>query len=106
LDAKLKCPLGGEYVFRAGIRADGKVPVPPPPGEKSEAAADAFGRWTSTALENQPAGGNLLHPSAPAGFEAPPLNWFRGLDLEATMNEKNLSAHANIIMQMPTKDRR
>ena len=65
---------------------------------------DDFGRWTSTALENQPpAGGNLLQSAAPPNFQAPPLNWFRGLDLEATMNEKNLSAHAEVIMQMPEK---
>ncbi len=83
LDAKLKCPLGGEYVYK-------------------EVGKD-FGRWTSTALANQPAGGSFLHPVVPPNFEAPPLNWFRGLDLEASMNEKNLSAHAEIIMQMPKK---
>jgi hypothetical protein len=62
-----------------------------------------FGRWTSTALETSPASGGFLHPTVPPNFQAPPLNWFRGLNLEATMNEKNLSAHAEVIMQMPGK---
>jgi hypothetical protein len=67
-------------------------------------ATKDFSRWTSTALSNQPASsGGIWGASAPAGFEAPPLNWFRGLNLEAVMNEKNLSAHAEIIMQMPEK---
>jgi hypothetical protein len=127
LDAKLKCPLGGEYVYKkesappialdAGVTAggDGEIPVPPPPAEDAEKPAEnakkpaeepnprEFGRWTSTALENQSAGGSFLHPIVPPHFEAPPLNWFRGLDLEATMNEKNLSAHAVLIMQSPAK---
>jgi hypothetical protein len=84
LDAKLKCPLGGEY-------------------ELKQTTKD-FSRWTSTALAKPSASsGNLLQSSAPAGFEAPPLNWFRGLNLEAVINEKNLTAHAEIIMQMPAK---
>jgi hypothetical protein len=31
------------------------------------------------------------------------LSWFRGLDLDAAMIEKNISAHAEVIMQMPAK---
>jgi hypothetical protein len=81
LDGKLVDPLGGEYVYR-------------------ETGKD-FGRWTSTALESRPPSGGLLKTSAPEGYTAPPWNWFRGLDLEASMNEKNLSAHAEIIMQLP-----
>jgi hypothetical protein len=113
LDAKLKCPLGGEYVYKKVSTVpleEGKIAVPPPPVDDTNApkqpekpSPDEFGRWTSTALEKQPAGGSFLHPVVPPNFEAPPLNWFRGLDLEATMNEKNLSAHAEIIMQMPVK---
>ena len=84
LDAKLIDPLGGKYVYRA--------------------IGNNFGRWTSTTLENQPiAAGGILKTVAPEGYQAPPWNWFRGLDLEATMTEKNLSAHAEIIMQMPEK---
>jgi hypothetical protein len=83
LDAKLVDPLGGEYVYRQ--------------------SGDNFGRWTSTALEKQPAHGGMLQNSAPPGYQAPPWNWFRGLDLEASMTEKDISAHAEIIMQMPEK---
>ncbi|MCC6124771.1 MAG: hypothetical protein IT426_07415 [Pirellulales bacterium] len=102
LDAKLKCPLGGEYVYKS------LSPLPSPLSPQSEGEGpgvnpDNFGRWTSTALENQSAGGSFLHPAAPPDFQAPPLNWFRGLDLEAVINEKNLSAHAAIIMQLPEK---
>ena len=39
----------------------------------------------------------------PQGYLSPPLNWFRGLDLDATMTEKTVSAHAEVIMQTPTK---
>jgi hypothetical protein len=83
LDAKLIDPLGGQYVYRA--------------------EGENFGRWTSTILENQPAAGGPLTSKAPEGYLAPPWTWFRGLDLEASMTEKNLSAHAEIIMKMPEK---
>jgi hypothetical protein len=83
LDAKLVDPLGGEYIYREN--------------------GDNFGRWTSVTLENQPPGGGPLRTAAPEGYLAPPWNWFRGLDLEASMTEKNLSAHAEIIMKMPEK---
>ncbi len=43
----------------------------------------------------------LLGAIAPQGYQAPPLRWFRGLDLQATMVRESLSAHAEIIMQMP-----
>ena len=82
LDAKMICPLGGKYILRE--------------------AAGAAPRWTSTAMENTPPGG-FMKVHAPAGYQSPPLSWFRGLDLEATMTEKTVSAHAEIIMQMPGK---
>ena len=74
------CPLGGKYVLQRG-RAE---------------------RWTSTSLQNGPPGG-FMKVHAPNGYLSPPLNWFRGLDLEATMTEKTVSAHAEVIMQMPPK---
>jgi hypothetical protein len=84
LDAKLICPLSGKYVLTGGGQGD----VPP--------------HWTSTALgQAEPAG--FLAARAPQGYQSPPLNWFRGLALDATMNEKTISAHAEIIMQMPAK---
>jgi hypothetical protein len=82
LDAKLICPLDGEYVLR------------------EDEGDPAY--WTSTALEPAAPGG-FLTAHAPPGYQSPPLSWFRGLDLDATMTEKVFSAHAEIIMQMPSK---
>ncbi len=82
LDAKMICPLGGKYVLQERPRP----------------------HWTSTALEAGPVGA-FLRVKAPEGYLSPPLNWFRGLDLEATMTEKSVSAHGEIIMQMPTENR-
>ncbi|MBN1912269.1 MAG: hypothetical protein JW818_21290, partial [Pirellulales bacterium] len=82
LDAKLVCPLGGQYEYRE--------------------QPDGLGRWTSTALEGTGHAGRLT-PQLPEGYAAPPLNWFRGLELDATMTEKNLSAHAEIVMQLPDR---
>ncbi len=79
VDAKLVCPLGGQYVFREG--------------------RDGFGTWTSTALESEPAGGSALQ--VPAGFQAPPLAWFRGLSLDALLEPEAVTAHAELIMEMP-----
>jgi hypothetical protein len=81
LDARLKCPLGGEYKLQ----------------EEANAA-----RWTSTALTDVQSAG-LLKVHAPEGYQSPPLSWFRGLKLEASMTERAVSVHAEIIMQMPEK---
>jgi hypothetical protein len=57
-------------------------------------------QWTSTKLEESP-----LRPgaaiAAPGGYLATPLNWFRGLDAHATLVERLLAAHAEVLMQMP-----
>jgi hypothetical protein len=83
LDAKLICPLGGKYVLQE---------------------ADGGPQWTATALQSIPvSSGGLIKVHAPQGYLSPPLNWFRGLDLDATMTEKTVSAHAEVIMQMPVK---
>ncbi len=82
LDAKLICPLGGQYELRQ--------------------AAGQPAHWVSTALEHTPSGG-FLQVHAPQGYQSPPLSWFRGLELDATMTEKTTSAHAEVIMQMPAK---
>ena len=79
LDAKLVCPLGGEYVLRQT-----------PGGE----------RWTSTALEGTESR-RLLPSRPPAGYVAPPLTWLRGLTLDAQMTENVLSLHADVVMQPP-----
>jgi hypothetical protein len=78
LDAKLVCPLGGQYAYR-----------PERPGG-----------WTSVALENDPSS-PLRGPTAPPGYVAPPLDWFRGLSLEATMTRATLTLHAEVVMQLP-----
>jgi hypothetical protein len=83
LDAKLICPLGGKYVL-------------------TEGEANGTPHWTSTALGQTEPGGPLA-VRAPQGYQSPPLSWFRGLGLDATMNEKSISAHAEIIMLMPPK---
>ncbi len=82
LDAKLTCPLGGRYVLQE---------------DKNKQS-----HWTSTALGSASSGG-LQKVHAPQGYQTPPLRWFRGLNLDAVMTEKNISAHAEVIMQMPEK---
>jgi hypothetical protein len=83
LNAKLICPLGGKYVLTEGDE-------------------NGTPHWTSTALGQTEPGG-FLAVRAPQNYQSPPLNWFRGLALDATMDEKTISAHAEIIMQMPPK---
>ena len=80
LNAKLIDPLGGQYVYR-----------------QTPAGA---GYWTSTALEAT-GGADAPSPRAPQGYQAPPLNWFRGLDADARLTPEALSAHVQVIMQMP-----
>ncbi len=80
LAAKLVCPLGGDYILR-------DVP-------------DGASRWTAAKLEESAGRAGMFAP-APAGYVAPPLNWFRGLDLHASLVGTLLSAHAEVIMQMP-----
>jgi hypothetical protein len=82
LDAKMICPLGGKYVLQE--------------------TADGPAHWTSTALNpNEP--GGFLRVHAPKDYQTPPLNWLRGLDLDATMTEKAISAHVEVIMQNPSE---
>ncbi|HLA83465.1 MAG TPA: hypothetical protein VJL29_01615, partial [Thermoguttaceae bacterium] len=80
LDARLVCPLGGEYEYRP--RTDGS------------------GYWTSTALEPGPDGRTA---DVPAGWTAPPLSWFRGLEADLAMTRTELSAHVEVWMRLPEK---
>jgi hypothetical protein len=80
LDAKLICPLGGEY----GLKEAG-------PG---------MHWWTSSALVGSPRGG-MLSETAPEGFVAPPLNWFRGLQAHMRILPGTLSVHAEVVMEQP-----
>lgn len=79
LGARLIDPLGGRYVYRN--------------------TAGQPGRWTSTALEKSLDGGQ----KPPAGYRAPPLDWFRGLSLDATLEPGDLRAHVELDMEMPGK---
>jgi Zn finger protein HypA/HybF involved in hydrogenase expression len=78
VDARLVCPLGGQYVYRQ--------------------TPDGVGYWTSTVLEAAPEPG-----TAPAGFQAPPLDWFRGLTGDGILSAEKVSVHAEIDMQLPEK---
>jgi hypothetical protein len=78
LNAKLICPLGGQYVYRE---------------------TDGGGYWTSTVLESQSAGQDAV----PAGFVTPPLSWFRGMALDAQVDPAAVSAHVDLQMQLPEK---
>jgi hypothetical protein len=80
LDAKLICPLGGQYVYRQ--------------------TPEGIGFWTSTALEGT-SRRSLLRPQVPEGYQAPPLNWFRGLKLDAALTDSALAAHVELDMQWP-----
>ncbi len=79
LGARLIDPLGGRYVYRS--------------------SSGRPGGWTTTALENASAG-----QSPPAGYRAPPLDWFRGLNLDATLEPAGLRAHAELEMEMPAPE--
>lgn len=76
---KLVCPLGGKYE----VSQSGGVP-----------------RWTSTAMKTSEQRRAVVS-IAPDGFVAPPLNWFRGLQLDAAMTEKHVVAHVEVEMQLP-----
>jgi hypothetical protein len=78
LDARLVCPLGGQYVYR-------RTP-------------EGAGYWTTTALDA------AAEPGAvPPGFHAPPLDWFRGLSGDAVLSADKVSVHAEVEMQLPEK---
>ncbi len=79
LNARLVDPLGGQYVYR-------ETPA-------------GISYWTSTALEA--AGGDAAAPRPPQGYRAPPLSWFRGMEADARFTAEDLSAHVQVVMQLP-----
>lgn len=81
LDARLICPLRGEYVYRP--------------------AQAGGGSWTSTALQAGATPGPAW--SVPEGYQAPPLDWFRGLDMDVRVEPGTLVVHAEIDMQLPAE---
>ena len=80
LEAKLICPLGGNY----GL----------------EESTSGLQWWTSPALVG-PRPRGLLPGPAPEAFVAPPLNWFRGLKAEMQILPETLNVHAEVLMQQP-----
>ncbi len=82
LNARLVSPVGGGYELQT---RDGRYPT-----------------WAATGLPKQQSGGGLLAGlSPPEGFQTPPLDWFRGLDLDFSSVAGSLSGHAEIDMQRP-----
>ena len=77
LGAQVYCPLGGEYklVDQSGTE-----------------------RWTSTELATRPLMESPLRIQAPPGYVAPPLQWLRGLQLQAQMHPTIVEAHAEVFM--------
>ncbi len=80
LDVKLQCPLQGEYVL---VTDEGGTQ-----------------RWTSTAFSPE-VEGRFLSATPPPGFLTPPLNWLRGLDLEALVVPEGVTAHLEVLMDAP-----
>jgi len=86
LDAKLTCPLGGEYKL-----------VSLPSGVEI---------WQSTAVAGQARPRMFAGP--PEGYVFPALKWFRGVEFDLLMDEPQLRVHAEVQMQraeMPAKAR-
>lgn len=87
LGAKLICPLRGTYHYVED--------------------SNGLGHWTSTALEAKPApqaANKLLGANIPADHLSPPLDWFRGMEMDAAMTPKSLSAHVDLVMLMPEEE--
>ncbi|MGE0759572.1 MAG: hypothetical protein AB7O38_21320, partial [Pirellulaceae bacterium] len=78
LDVELICPLGGKYEF-----------VQSPSG---------WDYWRSTAWEGVATG---AVPATPTDYRAPPLHWFRGLDLALTRAEDQVVVHAEARIERP-----
>ncbi|MCY2991384.1 MAG: hypothetical protein NTY19_26445 [Planctomycetota bacterium] len=78
LDAKLVCPLGGEY--RLDQQAD-QVPL-----------------WTSTKWSK------IAPDRAPPEYQTPLLQWFRGLDAELTKYGDRVVLHTTLDMQRKPKE--
>jgi hypothetical protein len=79
LDARLVSPIGGRYELQS--------------------RAGEFPTWAATAQAEGPRSGLL--PTPPAGFQSPPLDWLRGVDLYGGTDTTGLWAHAEILIQRP-----
>lgn len=83
LDARLVCPLGGEYEYRS--------------------TPEDVGYWISTAMEKLPPPGPF-GAGAPGGFVAPPLNWFRGMEIESAVLRDRAAARLELEMESVQSD--
>lgn len=83
LDARLVCPLGGEYGYRA--------------------TSEDVGYWISTAMEKLPPPGPF-GAGAPGEFVAPPLNWFRGMEIESAVLRDRAAARLEVEMESVQSD--
>jgi hypothetical protein len=88
-----------------------------PPERAKQAAEDLVGAQLVCALDgqyklDQPRGGlptwlstawdpdaSRLITQVPAGFTSPPLDWLRGLELDAALTPRELSAHALLVIE-------
>lgn len=142
-DARLECPLGGEYVFQPdengvprwtstailptistsgsgspfpflpfGTRSsptipESDVPVLPyrvdPIAEREKAANAENIPLESPAAPQESANDPAQRLTGASGFLAPPLNWFRGLSATAVVRPEAVTAHAEILMEWPSK---
>jgi len=62
--------------------------------------ADCPAEWMSTALADAVS----ARPAPPPGYQAPPVNWLRGLNLRVELLSDRLSLHATVEMQMPQSE--
>ena len=82
LDARLQCPLGGQYVFE---KFDDRSPA---------------GVWTSSAWSRS-AFGRTGRPLPPDDYTAPWLDWFRGAKIHATQQPNSLSVVGMVRIEFP-----
>jgi len=76
--SELICPLGGTY--------------------KSYEASGGMAFWSSSALPAGPV--KISDAEPPSGFTAPPLNWFRGLNLSARLGPEAAAIHGVVLMEV------
>jgi hypothetical protein len=80
LDARMVCALGGEF--------------------KLEATRGGEPAWRSTAWDES---ASRLITHVPRGFMTPPLDWFRGMQLDGSVTQEEVSAFA--VLQMYRRPR-
>jgi hypothetical protein len=73
---RLVCALGGEF--------------------KLDQPRGGPATWHSTAWDRD---ASRLITGVPRGFTTPPLDWLRGIELDASLTPRELSAHAVVVMQ-------